>query len=106
MARRAAADYNGGAGVGGTYTLPGGAALADNFHLYAVEWTTNQIKWFLDNTPYFIATPTSLPSGATWVFTAAAIHHTQCRRGRELARKPRQHDGFSPANAGGLRPGL
>ena len=62
-------DYNGGAGVGGTYTLPGGGALADNFHLFAVEWTTNQIKWFVDSVQYFTATPASLPSGGTWVFT-------------------------------------
>jgi beta-glucanase (GH16 family) len=63
-------DYNGGAGVGGTYTLPGGGALADAFHLYAVEWTTNQIKWYVDSTLYFTATPSSLPSGGVWVFTA------------------------------------
>jgi beta-glucanase (GH16 family) len=62
-------DYNGGAGVGGTYTLPGGAALADGFHLYAIEWTTNQIKWFVDNNQYFTATPATLPGGGTWVFT-------------------------------------
>ena len=62
-------DYNGGAGVGGTYTLPGGAALADDFHIFAVEWTTNQIKWFVDTNQYFTATPASLPSGGTWVFT-------------------------------------
>jgi beta-glucanase (GH16 family) len=64
-------DYNGGSGVGGTYTLPGGAALADDFHIYAIEWTTNQIKWFLDNNQFFTATPASLPSGGTWVFTNA-----------------------------------
>jgi beta-glucanase (GH16 family) len=62
-------DYNGGAGVGGTYTLPGGAALADNFHIYGVQWTPNQITWFMDNTNFFTATPASLPSGGTWVFT-------------------------------------
>jgi beta-glucanase (GH16 family) len=62
-------DYNGGAGVGGSYVLPGGAALADAFHLYAVEWRTNQIQWFVDTNLYFTAWPTSLPSGATWVFT-------------------------------------
>ena len=62
-------DYNGGTGVGGTYTLPGGAALADDFHVYAVEWTPNQITWFLDTNQYFTATPASLPSGGTWVFT-------------------------------------
>src|SRR5579859_8003357 len=62
-------DYNGGSGVGGSYTLPGGAALADNFHIYAIEWTPNQIKWFLDTNQFFTATPASLPGGATWVFT-------------------------------------
>src|SRR5690348_6382893 len=62
-------DYNGGSGVGGSYTLPGGAVLANNFHIYAIEWTPNQIKWFLDTNQFFTATPSSLPGGATWVFT-------------------------------------
>lgn len=62
-------DYNGGSGVGRTYTLPGGAALADDFHIYAVEWTTNQIKFYLDTNLFFTATPASLPSGGTWVFS-------------------------------------
>ena len=62
-------DYNGGTGVGGTYTLPGGAVLGDNFHIFAVEWTTNQIKWFVDSIQYFTATPASVPGGGTWVFT-------------------------------------
>jgi beta-glucanase (GH16 family) len=62
-------DYNGGAGVSSSYTLPGGAALADDFHIYAIEWTPNQIKWYLDSTPFFTATPASLPGGATWVFS-------------------------------------
>ena len=62
-------DFNGGAGVGGTYTLADGAALAADFHIYAVEWTTNQIKWFVDTNQYFRATPANLPGGATWVFT-------------------------------------
>ena len=62
-------DYNGGSGVGGTYTLPGGAVLADGFHIFAVEWTTNQIQWFVDTNLYFTATPASLPTGGSWVFT-------------------------------------
>ena len=63
-------DYNYGSGVGGTYTLPGGAILSDDFHIYAIEWTTNQIKWFVDTNLYFTATPASLPSDGIWVFTA------------------------------------
>lgn len=62
--------YSGGNGIGGTYTLPGGAKLSDDFHIYAIEWTTNQIKWYLDNNLFFTATPASLPGGTTWVFTA------------------------------------
>lgn len=62
-------DYNGGAGVGGSYTLPGGAVYADDFHVFAIEWTTNQIKWYMDNQQYFTATPFSLPGGGTWPFT-------------------------------------
>jgi beta-glucanase (GH16 family) len=62
-------DYNGGAGVTSSYSLPGGAALADDFHIYSVEWTHNQIKWFLDAHQYFTATAAGLPGGATWVFT-------------------------------------
>ncbi len=61
--------YSGGNGIGGPYSLPGGAALADDFHLYAVEWTTNQIKWFVDSEQYFVVTPANLPNGTTWVFT-------------------------------------
>ena len=62
-------SYNGGAGVGGTYTLPGGAVLGDDFHIYAVEWTTNQIKWYLDNVQYFTATPATLPADGIWPFS-------------------------------------
>ena len=61
--------YSGGNGIGGAYSLPGNAIFADDFHLYAVEWTTNQIKWFVDGQQYFTVTPASLPNGTTWVFT-------------------------------------
>jgi beta-glucanase (GH16 family) len=61
--------YSGGSGIGKAFTLPGSGAFADDFHVYAIEWTTNQIKWFVDGFQYFSATPTSLPNGTTWVFT-------------------------------------
>src|ERR1035437_9488204 len=62
--------YSGGNGIGGTYTLPGGAKLSDDFHIYAIEWTTNQIKWSLHPILFFPPPPASLPGGTTWVFTA------------------------------------
>ncbi len=45
------------------------AVLAADFHVYAVQWTTNQMQWFVDTNLYFTATPASLPSGGTWIFT-------------------------------------
>jgi len=59
--------YSGGNGIGGSYSLPGGGVFADGFHNFAVEWTTNQIKWFVDGQQYFTVTPARLPGGTTWV---------------------------------------
>jgi Beta-glucanase/Beta-glucan synthetase len=61
--------YSGSGGITTQYSLPGDVALADDFHIYAVEWTTNQIKWFVDGQQYFSVNPASLPGGTTWVFT-------------------------------------
>ncbi len=62
--------YSGSDGIGGPFVLPGGAAFADDFHVFAVQWETNRIRWFVDNQPYFSVTPTSLPAGTHWVFAA------------------------------------
>ncbi len=61
--------YSGGNGIGGPYSLPGGAAFADDFHNYAVEWSTNQIKWFVDGQQYLTLVPANLPNSNNWVFT-------------------------------------
>lgn len=59
--------YSGGGGIGGTYVLPG-AQLADDFHVYAIEWDANRIRWFIDGQPYFSITPGQLPG--PWVFNS------------------------------------
>ncbi len=61
--------YSGGSGIGGGWTLPGGAALADDFHRFAIEWETNRIRWYIDEQLYFTATPANLPQGTQWVFS-------------------------------------
>lgn len=60
--------YSGANGIGGPFTLPGGAAMADDYHVFAVEWATNRIAWLVDDRPYFAVTPASLPRGTAWVF--------------------------------------
>jgi beta-glucanase (GH16 family) len=60
--------YSGKDGIGGPITLPGGAAVADDFHVFAVECETNRITWLMDDKPYFSVTPASLPEKTQWVF--------------------------------------
>jgi beta-glucanase (GH16 family) len=60
--------YSGSGGIGGSLTMSNGVAAADDFHLFAIEWETNRIRWFVDNQLYFTVTPASLPGGAQWVF--------------------------------------
>jgi beta-glucanase (GH16 family) len=61
--------YSGGGGIGGSYVLQG-AQLADDFHVYAVEWEAARIRWFIDGQQYFSLTPAQLPAGSPWVFNS------------------------------------
>lgn len=61
--------YSGGGGIGGSYVLQG-AQLADDFHVYAVEWQADRIRWFIDGQQYFSITPAQLPAGSPWVFNS------------------------------------
>ena len=59
--------YSGCCGVGGGYTLPSGN-LSDEFHVFAVEWSPEEIRWFMDDINYFTATIDDIPDGTEWVF--------------------------------------
>ncbi len=60
--------YNGGGGVGSSYTLSGGQDFYSSFHTFAVNWGPNFCTFSIDGTPFATITPAYLPSGATWVF--------------------------------------
>ncbi len=60
--------YSGGSALTAAYTLPGSAALADDFHVYAVEWEVGVARFYLDDTLYETKTPADVPAGTTWVF--------------------------------------
>lgn len=60
--------YSGGSGIGAPASLPGGADFASDFHLYAIEWTANEIRFSVDGAEYQRVTPASLPPGKKWVF--------------------------------------
>ena len=59
--------YSGENAIGWKDTLPGDSMLADEFHVYAIEWETNCISWFVDDQKYRTVTPSDL-QGKQWVF--------------------------------------
>ena len=61
-------DYNGGDGVGTTYTLPAGEAMNTGFHVYGVQWNPSSISYFVDGVTYQTLSAASLPAGGAWVF--------------------------------------
>ena len=59
--------YSGANGIGAAYTLPSGA-FSDDFHVFAIEWAPNVIRWYVDGNLYQTRTPADLPAGTRWVF--------------------------------------
>ncbi len=59
--------YSGGASLYGSYTRAG-AGFNEDFHVFAVEWTSSSISWSVDGTTYMTKSVGDLPGGADWVF--------------------------------------
>jgi len=60
--------YSGGNGIGLAYSLPNGQKFADDFHVFAVEWDPEAIRWYVDGVLCETRTTKDLPQGARWVF--------------------------------------
>jgi beta-glucanase (GH16 family) len=60
--------YSGGNGIGAAYNLSGGQHFSDDYHLYAVEWEANVLRFYVDDQLYRTVTPQNLPNGTQWVF--------------------------------------
>jgi beta-glucanase (GH16 family) len=60
--------YSGGDAITQSYTLPGEEGFNSDFHVFAVEWEPDTLRWFVDSTAYHVVTPVSLPRGGSWVF--------------------------------------
>jgi beta-glucanase (GH16 family) len=57
----------------GHTSLPdGGPALSDGYHVYAIEWETNVVRFYLDTLLYETRTPADIPAdagaSAHWVY--------------------------------------
>ncbi len=59
--------YSGAQGLGGQYTLASPLRFADDYHIFAVEWDPDAIRWYVDGNLYSTHVPADVP-GKTWVF--------------------------------------
>ena len=57
--------YSGGQAFGRTYTFP--QPVAESYHTFSVEWSPDQIRWFVDGINYHNATPADV-APREWVF--------------------------------------
>src|SRR6185437_5225724 len=60
--------YSGASGVSASYALPTGRKFSDDFHVFAVEWEPNVMRFYVDKSLYATRTPSNLPTGTSWVF--------------------------------------
>ncbi len=60
--------YSGTGGIGAPFRLPADRKFADDFHVYAVEWTKNMIAFYVDGKLSKTITPKDLPAGKKWVY--------------------------------------
>jgi len=64
--------YSGDNAISAPYALPGSQKadreIADDFHLFAVEWEPSVIRFYMDDHLYATRTPADLPPGAKWVY--------------------------------------
>lgn len=57
------------AGLTAGYTLPGSRSFADDFHVFAVEWTQSEaLEFSVDGTPYHRVARQDISAGNEWVF--------------------------------------
>lgn len=60
-----APGYSGSNGVGGSLVVSADS-LRNDFHVYAIEWEENEIRWYFDEQQYFKLTPEDVPG--EWIF--------------------------------------
>jgi len=60
-----APGYSGGNGVGSNLVVPTDT-LKNDFHVFAIEWQENEIRWLFDEQEYFKVTPENVPD--KWIF--------------------------------------
>ena len=63
--------YSGSNGIGAPTKLDASAKYADDYHVFAIEWEKDIVRWYVDSKLYQTRTPSDLPNGARWVYDHA-----------------------------------
>lgn len=60
--------YSGGHALTAGYSLPADARFSDAFHIFAVEWEPESIRFYVDDKLYATQTPKDIPADGSWAF--------------------------------------
>lgn len=60
--------YSGAAGISRSVSLQSPQKVPSDFRVFAVEWSEEEIRWFLDGKQFGNVSRKDLPPGAKWVF--------------------------------------
>jgi len=60
--------YSGGNPLTGAFDLPNRARFSDDYHVFALEWEPQSMRFYVDNTLFETQTAGDLPPGKTWAF--------------------------------------
>ncbi len=58
--------YSGATPIGGTFNL--GEVVNVNYHVYAIEWTADMVRWYVDNNNFYSVTRAQVQQYGPWVF--------------------------------------
>lgn len=60
--------YSGGNPLSGFYDLPGKQHFSDGYHVFAIEWEPQTMRFYVDNVLYETQNAGNLPPGKVWAF--------------------------------------
>jgi beta-glucanase (GH16 family) len=80
--------YNGDKGYRAEYRLPGSVKFADAYHVFAIEWEPNVVRFLVDDEVYATQTPKKLPPDGKWVFDKPFFIILNCAVGGDWPGSP------------------
>ena len=86
--------YSGADGITAQYTLPNGEPLANDFHVFAIDWQPDLIRWYIDSRLYHVVSRANVPSHARWVFDSPFYLLLNLAVGGNLAGAPDDESHF------------